>query len=949
MHYTKYLLLGLFISSNLSVAVQAQIVKDGTTNTNVTTTDSGITINEGDRAGNNLFHSFSEFSVPDGSSATFNNALDVENIFSRVTGGNVSNINGAINANGGANLLLINPAGIVFGENASLNIGGSFSATTADSLLFESGEFSAVNPQAAPLLTINRPIGLNFGDNAGEIINRANSGQSREVKFEKGDRVEDVTVNNPVGLEVDAGENITLVGGDISIDGGGVTAPGGRIELGGLSAAGEVTIDADGIGFPNGVAKANLSLTNDAQADVSADGRGAIAVNVNNLVLSEGSELFAGIAEGAESNNIQTGDITIDADESVRLIGNALDIEGLDTVISNHVGLSPIKRDNSELNSNSSAIGNGGSIFIDTDRLELTDRATISTITFGEGNAGSVRVTANDVKLSGFAEITSRVRIGARGNSGNVEVDVGSLNFNDGFIVSDIGNFAEEEDTRLAVGNSGNVIVNARDAIIMTTSEGLSIILSQVQENGRGNAGSIDINTKVLSLGKGSMILATNDGEGDAGSIDINATQLLELTGNGSLILSQLFDNGVGNGGDINITAPTVFLADFSKIAASALKGSVGEAGNVTVNAEDNIRLTQGSVIDTLSESDFDSGNINLNTNNLELSTGGKIVTANEQGGNAGNVDLNIEGDIVFDNGNPPTENNIFPEQILIDLVLETGIFANNPITSTGSGGSIFVSANSVEFRDRGSISASTFSGSGGNIDLQIADALSLRNNSIISADAGGVGSGGNVNIDTDLVIAFGNGGNGSDIIANAAAEGAGGNIDISTDAILGLQARKATPFNNTNDIDASSQFGLDGTITINDPDVDPTSGIVELPSVPIDANAILAQDLCRVENENIAGGSSFIVTGRGGLTPTSADSLGNINGVVNWTDEADIEVSSDGVIAVKRSPDKTPNKSRSVVQSQGFAVAPDGSLWLTANTGNTSLQNSPNHPDCQI
>ena len=159
------------------------------------------------------------------------------------------------------------------------------------------------------------------------------------------------------------------------------------------------------------------------------------------------------------------------------------------------------------------------------------------------------------------------------------------------------------------------------------------------------------------------------------------------------------------------------------------------------------------------------------------------------------------------------------------------------------------------------------------------------------------------------------------------------------------MQARNATPFNNTNDIDASSQFGLDGTIAINDPDVDPTSGVVELPSVPIDADAILAQDLCRVENE-IARESYFIVTGKGGLTPTSADSLSNINRVVNWTDKSDLEVSNSGVIALERSPES--NKERSVIQSQGFTVAADGSLWLTANSNNSLLQNSSKHPDCQ-
>ena len=255
-----------------------------------------------------------------------------------------------------------------------------------------------------------------------------------------------------------------------------------------------------------------------------------------------------------------------------------------------------------------------------------------------------------------------------------------------------------------------------------------------------------------------------------------------------------------------------------------------------------------------------------------------------------------------------------------------------------------FISADSIEFRDRGFISASTFSGNGGSIDLQIQDSLSLRNNSLISAEASGIGSGGNVNIDAESIIAFTSRGDGNDIVAKAAAAGTGGKIDISADTILGLEARNTVPLNNTNDIDASSQFGLDGTIAINDPDVDPTSGIIELPTVPIDAESILAQNLCKVENEDIAGGSSFVVTGRGGLTPTSAESLDNRDRVVNWADESDNSV----VLVPKLQPDRTLNKDRTVIQSQGLAIAPNGSVWLTANIDNPTPQDSNNHPDCQ-
>jgi filamentous hemagglutinin family protein len=160
----------LVASSLQSSLVTAQVTPDGTTSTTINQDGNNFTIEQGDRVGDNLFHSFNEFSVPTGGSAAFNNAGDIINIFSRVTGGKVSDINGLISAKGTANLFLINPNGIVFGENAALNLGGSFYASTASSIVFSDDiEFSATNVDVPPLLTINMPIGLSFQDNPRDI------------------------------------------------------------------------------------------------------------------------------------------------------------------------------------------------------------------------------------------------------------------------------------------------------------------------------------------------------------------------------------------------------------------------------------------------------------------------------------------------------------------------------------------------------------------------------------------------------------------------------------------------------------------------------------------------------------------------------------------------------------------------------------------------------------
>ncbi|WP_413201440.1 filamentous hemagglutinin N-terminal domain-containing protein, partial [Nostoc piscinale] len=154
--------------------VHAQVIQDNTLNTSVTSTNSIngsnlYTITNGERVGNNLFHSFSQFSIPRGDSASFQNATDIQNIFSRVTGGNVSNIDGAISANGSANLFLLNPAGIIFGKNASLSIGGSFVGTTAHSIKFADGKVFNTDITQSPVLTMSVPIGLQIGQNPGKI------------------------------------------------------------------------------------------------------------------------------------------------------------------------------------------------------------------------------------------------------------------------------------------------------------------------------------------------------------------------------------------------------------------------------------------------------------------------------------------------------------------------------------------------------------------------------------------------------------------------------------------------------------------------------------------------------------------------------------------------------------------------------------------------------------
>ncbi|MCC0176808.1 filamentous hemagglutinin N-terminal domain-containing protein, partial [Waterburya agarophytonicola K14] len=358
---------GCFCSTS-KIAI-AQVTTDGTTGTTVTVDGNNFEINNGTTNGNNLFHSFQDFSVPGGGQAFFNNAPEISNILSRVTGGNISNIQGAIRANGSANLFLINPAGIVFGENASLDIGGSFYGSTADSILFEDGEFSAVNNLNTPILTVNAPIGLNLRNNPNPITNRSFA--------------QDID-GNFVGLEVRSGQTIGLIGGDVNFEAGEATARGGNIEIGGLSEAGTVSLNENGsLSFPENISRANLSFDNAADIDVRGTGGGNITINANNLQLTDGefggSILRAGITADSTAIDAQAGDIVINATENITLdniiILNQVDFGG---------------------------VGNSGNITITTGSLNLINGGDIRASTFGQGDAGSINILTRDtINLDG--------------------------------------------------------------------------------------------------------------------------------------------------------------------------------------------------------------------------------------------------------------------------------------------------------------------------------------------------------------------------------------------------------------------------------------------------------------------------------------------------------------------------------------------------------------------
>src|SRR4028119_2231631 len=237
-------------------------------------------IEGGATRGSSLFHSLREFNIREGRGAYFDNPSGITNIFTRVTGGNLSNILGTLGVLGNANLFLINPKGIVFGPNARLDLRGSFLASTADSIVFKNGvEFSSANPKGAPLLTVNIPVGLRFRENPGAIINASSVTQV----------IEGTTL--PVGLAVPPGQTLALVGGDVIFNNGFASAFSGNIQLGSVASPGFVSFNITPTGLGLDYTKVanfgNIELSGLSAVTVSGPGGGTVAPRGRNVTLRD--------------------------------------------------------------------------------------------------------------------------------------------------------------------------------------------------------------------------------------------------------------------------------------------------------------------------------------------------------------------------------------------------------------------------------------------------------------------------------------------------------------------------------------------------------------------------------------------------------------------------------------------------------------------------------------
>lgn len=666
---TGSLFLSLLVTTSTA---NAQIVPDTTLPNNTTVTPQGNTriIEGGTTSGGNLFHSFREFSVPTGGEAFFNNSIDVDNIINRVTGSNISDIDGLIRANGTANMFLINPNGIVFGPNARLDIGGSFFGSTAQSILFENDlEYSARNPNAPPLLTVNVPLGLQYGPNPGAIVNQSTA-----------------------GLEVQPGNTLALVGGHVSLEGGNLTAPSGRIELGTVGSNRRVSINSTDNGLTLGYDGVNnfrdVELSGGATVDVSGEPSGSVQVQARRFRVSERSKITS-INSGSQPG----GGIEIAAQQLVELIGTGTYVEDLVGLVDDGIA------NNSDLPSGlfttDVGTGSGGDIAIDTNRLTAANGAFIYAITEGSGRGGYFTINASESVQLSASSLRANVHFDATGDGGYLTVNTGKLRMEDG---AEIGAVVE------GAGQGGNLTVNATDSIeligtnliVAELSNGLPFItntglFAASDVISSGDAGELRVSTGRLSVRDGAVLAVTSSGTGRPGNLFLTATESAEFIGispgefaSPSSILAGAFNPSVREtgGGNVIVTTGNLILRDEGTILLSNF--ATGSGGSLEVMA-DSIVLDNEASIDA--ETSFgEGGNIVLRTQDLRLRDNSKITTT------AGSASNPI---------------NLPPEEAALFAPLATGV---------GDGGNITISTDTLVALNNSDITANAQEGFGGRV-----------------------------------------------------------------------------------------------------------------------------------------------------------------------------------------------------------------------------------------
>jgi filamentous hemagglutinin family protein len=735
--------------------------------------------------GSNLFHSFGNFSVGSADTALFSNTtpqLSTTNIVGRVTGGNVSNIFGTIDTASypGANLFLLNPAGVVFGPGATLNVGGSFHVSTANYLRFANGDTFCVSACATGqpnVLSVAQPTAFGF----------------------LGPTPAPITIEG-AALSVAEGQTLSVVAGNIQVTNSFLTAPSGRVQLASVAGAGEAALSVTGAGPGLDVSafaklgRVDISGSTLDVSDVSLIGAGTVLIRGGQLVLDSSSvnANTAGDVDGARVGVDLAG-----AESTILRNGTSVGTfafgggRGGDVLLSS----GDVQVDGSRVNTFAFGAGNAGDIFVSAARLAVTGGGNIGSISFGDGASANITLTATEsVTIAGRDAVgtpslindetfvtgsAGRISVSApslimedggtilsttfgEARGADIAIDVGDLSLTDGAVVRSHSGF---------LGRGGDIAFRvAGPALIAGISNDLGPTSVSTTSAGTAPAGDISFDVGTLRLTQGALITTGSITDPQGGSIRLAAGGPIEISA-GSGISSQAFSQDIGpvtlstpslvldsgfittstleagRAGDVLLNVGTLSLTNGGQVVSSSQLDSPGKGGNIIIAASQGISISgqapggvpvtpfvtdpSSGLFATASEratpDALGGGEIRVSSPRLTMSQGGRISVATPGAGPAGGVSVDMG-----------------------QMTLSSGARIDSGTTGAGAGGSIAVNAGTLTMSGAGSglFSEAAGTGPGGNISIQ-AGQIQLLEGATVSANSTGTADAlaGNINI----------------------------------------------------------------------------------------------------------------------------------------------------------------------------------------------------------
>ncbi|CAN5473993.1 hypothetical protein BH09PLA1_BH09PLA1_05800 [soil metagenome] len=835
-----YLVLVSLLGSH---AIAGSVVHDGSLGSGKTLTGPNFTIAPGDgrQVGGNLFHSFSKLNLSAGEAANFTGPTSVRNVLARVTDGVSSDIDGTLRCSiPDANLFFMNPAGVVFGTNAALDIDGAFVITTADVIkLADGGKFAGDAIAANSVLTSADPSAFGF----------------LRAKPSPVIVVGDVNSNSKATLSAASGKTLSIVAGDTSVLFAELSAPSGRINLISVGSPGDVVGDvisphAPPVNVDSFASLGEIQLSTFATASISGDRAGRSIVRGEKLSLELGSSIFA-----------TTADLDAPPDAIDLALRDRLELSGGSIIASNASGggagagmklfarTATLSSDSSSLlasqiSSNSSGAGAGGNLELHFRRLELRGTANIASTVQSSGAGGDIVIHGGRVTLSGSgAGILSAALGSATGISGDFTLRANSLTMSDG--------------ATIRVNSSFNGVQSGAITLNITGEMRLSGSQTTIDGDGRldeNTAGAIDLAADRIVLSDGATISGTTVANAAGGALGLTARSI-EISGGASVRSTSFFG---ANAGLIFIDTQQLELRDRGAIVSS-VTGS-GAGGAILISA-DTIRMDSEASIDANTGGDFlgvpgdgPGGNVLINTRTLDARGGAVVSTATLGPGPAGSVTILASESMLFSGPGSGINSPTVPLDaatvggkggtIIVGtptLRIEVGASIRAVSATTGDAGDIAISVDDITItgsdgagspsaissRSRGQF---TGAGRGGTIDLTATKRFRINDGATVTSASIGPGDSGSVtlrandlSLDTAGQIAasadVANGGAVSIIAARdvslssdaritAAAAGTGGNISIN--AGRGVLLRDST---------ITAAAGNQGNIAINSPE----------------------------------------------------------------------------------------------------------------------------------